>query len=225
MNAIKRFVMNHIDWVLFVVLTGFGLYVVACRPWGFDPGAAAGLAGALFGGAALLLGNWINRANERFKAEQEQAGQVEKLKTLIAAELVDVACGLMDAKRLVDAAILSRRAGGSVADTLDMSPYRPRQMPFTDGLGTKLLAVEKEAIDAIATLRSNLAVTRQSMDEITAGTRFGLLKATSLSNGLGHDMTILAKAFSHIAPNRKLHLQNAEAELVTEILKREANPI
>ncbi|QFY44520.1 hypothetical protein F6R98_19370 [Candidatus Methylospira mobilis] len=225
MNAIKRFVMNHIDWVLFVVLTGFGLYVVACRPWGFDLGAAAGLAGALFGGAALLLGNWINRANERFKAEQEQAGQVEKLKTLIAAELVDVACGLMDAKRLVDAAIHSRRADGSVADTLDMSPYRPRQMPFTDSLGTKLLAVEKEAIDAIATLRSNLAVTRQSMDEITAGTSFGLLKATLMSNGLGHDMTILAEAFSHIAPNRKLRLQNAEPELVTEILKRAANPI
>lgn len=50
---------------------------------GHDQAAAAGLAGALFGGAALLLGNWINRANDRFKAAQEQAGQVEKLKTML----------------------------------------------------------------------------------------------------------------------------------------------
>jgi hypothetical protein len=98
-------VMNHVDLVLFAALVAFGWYVLACRPWGIghDQAAAAGLAGALFGGAALLLGNWINRANDRFKAVQEQAGQVEKLKTMIAAELVDVACGLMSAKQLVDA--------------------------------------------------------------------------------------------------------------------------
>ena len=63
-------VMNHIDLVLFAALVAFGWYVLACRPWGIghDQAAAAGLAGALFGGAALLLGNWINRANDRFKA-------------------------------------------------------------------------------------------------------------------------------------------------------------
>lgn len=219
-------IMNHIDLVLFAALVAFGWYVLASRPWGIghDQAAAAGLAGALFGGAALLLGNWINRANDRFKAAQEQAGQIEKLKTMIAAELVDVACGLMSAKQLVDAAIISARAGGQVSEALDMSPYRPRQMPFTDSLGTKLLALEKGAIDAIATLRSNLAVTRQSMDEVTAGARFGLLKATSLSNGLGHDMTVLAEVFTHIAPARKLLIADAEPELVTEILKRAANP-
>ena len=187
-------IMNHIDLVLFVALVAFGGYVLACRPWGIghDQAAAAGLAGALFGGTALLLGNWINRANDRFKAAQEQAGQVEKLKALIAAELVDVACGLMSAKQLVDVAVTSLHVGGPVSETLDMSLYRPRQMPFTDSLGTKLLALEKGAIDAIATLRSNLAVTRQGMDDVTAGARFGLLKATSRSNGLSHDMTVLA---------------------------------
>lgn len=79
-------------------------------------------------------------------------------------------------------------------------------MPFTDSLGTKLLVLKKGAIDAIAILRSNLAVTRQSMDEMAAGARFGLLKAISLSNGLGHDMTVLAEAFTHIAPTRKLRI-------------------
>jgi hypothetical protein len=217
-------VMTYVDLLLFVLLIVAGWYVVACRPWGVDQAAAAGLAGALFGGAALLLGNWINRANDRFKAAQEQAGQIEKLKILIAAELVDVACGLMSAKQLVDAAIISLRAGGPVSETLDMSLYRPRLMPFTDSLGPKLLALEKGAIDAITTLRSNLAVTRQSMDEVTAGARFGLLKATSLSNGLGHDMSILAEVFTHIAPTRKLLPLGAEPELVAEVLNRAAKP-
>ena len=38
------------------------------------------------------------------------------------------------------------------------------------------------------------------MDEVTAGARFGLLKATSLSESLGHDMAVLAEVFTHIAP-------------------------
>lgn len=214
--------MTYIDLLLFVVLIGAGGYVMEYRPCGLDQAAAAGLTGALFGGAALLLGNWVNRYNDRVKAEQDQASQVEKLKAMIAAELVDVALGLMRAKQLVDAAIIILRAGGPVSATLDMSPYRPRQMPFTDSLGTKLLALGNGAIDAIATLRSNLAVTRLSMDEVTAGAHFGLLKATSLSDGLGHDMTILAEVFTHIAPNRMLRMPDKEPGLVTEILKRAA---
>lgn len=80
--------MNHIDLVLFLALVAFGWYVLACRPWGIghDQAAAAGLAGALFGGAALLLDNWINRVNDRLKAAQEQADQVEKLKAIGDAE-------------------------------------------------------------------------------------------------------------------------------------------
>ncbi|NHR04474.1 hypothetical protein HA052_04615 [Chromobacterium haemolyticum] len=221
--TIKSCIMNHIDLVLFVVLVAGGWYILICSEQ--DRAAAAGLAGALFGGAALLLGNWINRANDRSKAAQEQADQVEKLKTLIAAELVDVACGLMNSKQLVDAAIVSLNAGGHVDESLDMSAYRPRQMPFTDSLGAKVLVMGTGAIDAIVMLRSNLAVTRQRMDEVTAGARFGLLKATSLSSSLGHDMGVLAETFEHVAPDRKLLLPDAgEPELVTEILKRAAKP-
>ena len=60
--------------------------------------------------------------------------------------------------------------------------------------------------------RRRLAVTRQGMDEVTAGARFGLLKkATSLSNGLSHDMTVLAEVFAHVAPTRKLLIADAES--------------
>lgn len=73
-----------------------------------------GLAGALFGGAGLLLGNWINRFNDRLKASKEQTAEVGKLKAMIAAELIDMACGLISAKQLIDAAIVNLEAGGPV---------------------------------------------------------------------------------------------------------------
>lgn len=54
---------------------------------------------------------------------------------------------------------------------------------------------------------------------------FGLsmITATVLSNGLKHDMTVLAEVFEHIASIRKLALRGEdEPKLVTEILKRAA---
>jgi hypothetical protein len=210
--------------VLFGVLIAVGWYILAYLPCGIGKEQAAGLAGALFGGAALLLGNWINRLNDRAKTNQEQTVQVKKLKALIAAELVNVAVDLMSAKQFVDAALITQHAGGLVPDSLDMSQYQLRQMSFTDGLGTHLLALEQDAIDAIVTLRSDLAITQKCMSEVTAGARFGLMTATSLSNGLGNNMLILREVFSHIEPIRKLHLPNAEPELVTAILTRLAKP-
>lgn len=212
------------ELVLFVALIGCGIWFVASHPWGLDASAAASLAGALFGGAAVLLGNWINRANSRHQNVREMESRRMKLKALIAAELVNVAAGLISAKELMDAAIISAKAQGSVPTQFDMSRYRPRAMPFTDSLGTELLLLEHQAIDALTTLRSNLAVTRQDMDEITAGATFTLLKATALSNGLGHDMTILAKALERIAPTRKLQLSGKEPELATGMLNRAAQP-
>ena len=180
------------------------------------------LAGALFGGAAVLLGNWINRVNSRHQNFCEIEERREKLKALVGAELVNVAVGLIGAKNLMDAAIVSAVAQGSVATQLDMGRYRPRAMPFTDSLGTELLILEHRAIDALTTLRSNLAITTREMDEITSGTTFRLLKATALSNGLGHDMTILAKALECFIPTRKLTVPGKEPELATTILKRAA---
>jgi hypothetical protein len=212
------------DPVLLVALIACGIWFVAYRPWGLDPSAGASLAGALFGGAAVLLGNWINRATSRHRTIRETEDRRIKLKTLIAAELVGVAVGLIGAKKLMDAAIISSMAQGSVATKLDMDRYRPRAMPFTESLGTELLLLEHQAIDALTTLRSNLAITQHEMDEITAGATFGLLKATTLSNGLGHDMTVLAETLERIAPTRKLRLTGKEPELAINILKRAAQP-
>lgn len=217
-----RQAISHIELLLFMVLIMVSVYVMAYQPWCIDPAAASSLSGALFGGAALLLGNWINRINDRHRAEQEQAEQIENLKTLIAGEMVNVAAGLIYAKQHVDSAIISLNVGGPVPEKLDMNRYRPRLMPMTESLGPKLLALERSAIDAITTLRSNLAVSRNSMDEVTAGKRFGMLVAQSLSEGLSHDMKILSDVFTHIAPTRKLELPGKQPELAIDVLNKAA---
>lgn len=88
--------------------------------------------------------------------------------------------------------------------------------------------LETPAVDALTTLRSNLAQTHRSMEgrAETVKATFGLSMtiATSLSNGLAHDMTVLVEAIEHIAPTRKLALPGNEPELATEIQRRAAQP-
>lgn len=187
--------------------------------------AIATLVGALFGGAALLLGNWINRWNERSKACKDLEKRVSKLKAMIAAELVNVACGLIDAKEMMEAAVRTAQAGGGLPNNEDLTRYAPRLMPFTDNLGSKLLILEQREIDVLTTLRSNLATTRMIMDEVSSGRRsFGLLTATQLDGSIRHDMKILSEAFEHFAPERKLALMGKDPQHATTILRRLSQP-
>ena len=204
---------------VFIFAVAIGLVLAVCRPWGLNQAAAATLAGALFGGAAVVLGNGLNRWEDWRKRKD----RVRSLKTLIAAELVDVACGLLPAKEEMDAAITSAQAGGNITTPPIWSSCWPRPMPFTWGLGMELLALGQPAIDALTTLRSNLATTRSLMDQF-AGAPFGLLKAISLSTSLGQSMKVLSEAFIHIAPDRKFQLPGKKPELATSILDRASNP-
>ncbi|MFI4940329.1 MAG: hypothetical protein ACHP7O_08335 [Burkholderiales bacterium] len=110
-----------------------------------DAAAVASLVGALFGGAALLLGNWINRRSERRRAAEDLRVRRIQIKTLIAAELVNVAAGLISAKSFVDAAFTTLNSGGYVYDQTNLNSYLPRPMPFSDSLGTELLTLESPA--------------------------------------------------------------------------------
>ena len=53
-----------IDLVLFVLLMAGALWLMYWQNNRLDAAAVSTLAGALFGGAAVVLGNWINRSNE-----------------------------------------------------------------------------------------------------------------------------------------------------------------
>lgn len=214
MSRIKE----NIESILAFLLTLFGLFVLFVKPVGGNVEASAGLSGALFGSAAVLIGNAINGYYQQSATIEKEAAQVEKIKTLIAAELINIVCGLIDAKRIIDAAIATIDAGGSVSDKLDMARYLPRPMPFTDSLGVEILLLDKKAVDAIATLRSNLEITRKEMNEITAGSSFRL-KVRSLSDSLAFDSGVLAELLTYIAPNRKLKMESNDERLVVDILR------
>jgi hypothetical protein len=69
-----------IDLILFIVLAAFGTLVIVSKPCALDPPSAAALSGAMYGGAALLLGNWINRVSEWRRTTAEAAQRVELVK-------------------------------------------------------------------------------------------------------------------------------------------------
>jgi hypothetical protein len=216
MKALRR----NSDLAIAALLVICGLLVLRSFKSNFDAGAISALAGALFGGAAVLGGNWLNRE----QATEDLAQRRSALNALIAAELVSVAAGYMSAKHFVDAALTTKQAGGNVPDHVDMSLYMPRGMPFTDSLGSDLLTLDRSAIDAIATLRSNLAITRMNMEAITEGRdHFGFLQISALAGGIRHDIGVLADAFAHIAPARQFRLSDRPAEPATAILRRLAN--
>ncbi|MEM5405126.1 hypothetical protein [Paraburkholderia unamae] len=215
----KRRIAGINDLWVCVTLSAIAVWLAASQK--LDVDAVATLSGALFGGAAILLGNWTNRYGERIRAAEERQERGDVLKKLIAAELVNVAAGLFDANEIVDSAVQTREAGGHVPDRFDMTSYLPREMPFTDNLGVELLVFEHPVIDALATLRGNLVLTRRAMQAVTEGrAAFGLIQAKSLSASIKHDMAILAEAFNNVAPNRKVQLGDGPAELAVDILNR-----
>ena len=210
--------------MLFVLLTASASWLMYWQNNRLDAAAVSTLAGALFGGAAVLLGNWINRANEWRRAAEELDERRAKLKMLIAAELVNVAAGYLSTKRLIDSALESLYStGGSLPDHAILTQYLPRDMPLTNGLGIELLTLEKTAIDALVTFQSNLTITRMRMEEAASGeVHLGLLRLGGIAAGLAHDMGILAECFDHIAPTRKLKLTDKPAELASILLRRTA---
>jgi hypothetical protein len=214
---------SNADLWLFLVLVGAGLVVVWFQYQKPDAAAAATLAGAMFGGGAVLLGNWISRRAERERLASEAEDRRSKFKTLITAELVNLAAGLIGSKEYFHAASLHAAGGGVLQQQPDLIRSLPREMPFVASAGVELLQLEQPAIDALVTLRVSLALTRTEMESIIDGRdRFGLLRIGAVSNALSHDLDLLAQAFERIAPTRRLSLADCEPELASVLLRRVA---
>jgi hypothetical protein len=179
------------------------------------------LGGALIGAAGALLALLVVDWRQTVAARQLRAEKLDSTCKLIAAELVNVALGLIQTKRTMDVAIETYHNNDVVPENENFERDRPREMPLTDSLGADLLILPSSSLDALATLKANLARTADSLAEISSGRqRFGLLAAQRLSGGLAHDMTVLAKCFDCFAPERKLEFSNRpKAELATELLR------
>ena len=166
------------------------------------------------------MGNSLNRRAAVAHAEQERAAQVENVRTLITAELVNVAAGLMGALDLVNAAIISGvhyLNGASIA----LHSYLPRAMPYTEGLEEGVLMLSPDQVDVLAVLRSNLTLTRSNIEDILAnGAKYRAMGTGEVKRILCHDMDILAQAFERIAPTRKLALGEKAPELASALLRK-----
>ena len=151
-------IVKNSDLLLSVLLVVLGLWSMQCAT---DTAAAAALAGALFGGAAVLLGNWINRMYESRRALDDLGQRRSSLQKLITAELVTTAVGYLNAKRELDIALspdANLVVGGFGPVLSTVSQHLPRAMPRTSGLGTELLILEESAIDALVTFQGCQAI-------------------------------------------------------------------
>lgn len=202
--------LDNLDLLPTLVLVGLGAGILS----GFEGPAAYGLAGALIGGGLGLAGHWFNRLYLRLG----DAAKARKVRKLIAAELVNVTSGLLDAERVLEAKIRASQAGGSVGN--DLTGVAPRPMSRTAELSAELLLLTEQEIDVLATLENNLALSRSAVAQEATSTA-PMLSATRLHSFLRNDADVVRQAFLLFAPDRKLLLDPAKPpELAVDILDR-----
>lgn len=207
-------------WTPVLLLAAGAVALMVWIGWhgGLSEPSLGALLGALVGAAAILGGVLLDRSQGRAEVAREAARRREKLKSLITAELVSVAVGLLEAADFVGAIIQSPNGRVLSGELVD---YVTRPVPFTTDLGAELLALSPEEIDAISTLRSSLSQTEMLMlkeKNPSAAVPSGLLRA--ILSGIHRDMRHLADVFEAFAPERTLVLDGGTPERATMLLRR-----
>ena len=212
-------VVSLTDLVLFLLMLSGAAWLIWWQNNRPDAGAVATLIGALFGGAAVLLGNWINRLNDKRLSQRDAAERLERLRTAVTAELVDLATSLIRPNEFVSVSLVQVEARGGLVP-MNLMSYLPPEMPYTFGQADLLLLTTKQ-IDALMMLRANLRITTRQMVETSSDTGgTGLLAVSSLAAGLRHTTAITAECFEKIAPERMFTIFGKEPELFSDLLKR-----
>jgi hypothetical protein len=198
---------------LLLVASGVSTLVYVVNP------AAMGLGGSLIGAGIGLVGHWFNRLYQRLAKDKKDAAEIRKIKALVTAELVNVSFGLIGAERTLAGLVKAIYAGASVGN--EVFGLSPRPTPRSSGMSSELLLLTEREIDVLATLESNLALTRLAVDEAANG--LSTMSSLTAQRILGHvrgDMELLRQAFECFAPERKFQLEDGKPELATEILGR-----
>jgi hypothetical protein len=213
-----------VNFILFCALVAIAAWLVWWQSNRLDAGAVATLIGALLGGAALLLGNGISALDERTRARDAQEKRQAKLKTFITGELVGVAVDLLSGKRILEAAFVQlHSAGGNQRlGGIGVAENFPRDLSLTMSLAAELLVLERDDMEVLISLHTNLEVTRADVKEVAQG-YLGILQIGRLVQGLAQDMENLAQCFDRIAPTRKLQFLGSEPELASKILRDAAH--
>jgi hypothetical protein len=132
---------RKIGWLPVAVLVLAAVLLLALgRHHGLSDETVGGLVGSFIGAAAILSGVLFDRGQRRIDDLESTEERRQKLKALIASELVNVATGMIGAESFVDSALYETSKGPSVP-AADFLRHLPRPMLFTDSLGTALLAL------------------------------------------------------------------------------------
>jgi hypothetical protein len=217
-----------VPWIIVFALAAAGLSAPALGPKLFGLSAennaalSGALGGALLGAAGALVAMLIVDWRQRAAAADALSERKRNAEKLITAELVNAAFAMIATKRNLEEDLEDANRGVTLPTTKHFGRDMPRAMPLTDGLGADLLILDSEAIDALVTLKSNMARSGEAMEEVTSGRRpYGGWVAGQLSAALRHDMSVLAECFDKFAPTRKFKLAvGSKPELASEALRR-----
>lgn len=222
-----RNIKNNIDIYLAIFLVVMGIAILIF-PWVEKSEIKGALAGALISGAALLLGNWINRYNDRYLVEEETEKNRVKLKALIVPNLVNVFYNLMYIKNQLDN--FSEYSVGYNEKLEDSEFYDfISKISVTilslEYLGAELLLLEKHDINSLAMLRIGLEETRILVGNISLYRGQHAFDNPFLSEKIKANMGLLCTAFEQITPTLELNLKyDSEKITAIELLKQAINP-
>jgi hypothetical protein len=199
------------------MVLGIAAFLVAVLGETFSQ-VVGSLAGAMFAAAAAIASvlmrdqldekkRAISKREESQRRAREYQNRLEKIKTLITAELTAVAAALLQVKR----------RGHVFADRDE-----PPAMPSTDNLGSELLALEKQQIDALATSRLQLQQTRMIMADKTRTGPLTRADEALIRDLMDDDMNALSTLFELIAPSLEIQLPNEEPEIAFRLLRKMA---
>ncbi len=207
--------------VLVAVFLAYGAVIVVRNGTclGLSDNVAGALAGAMIGAAGIFIGSSLDKLSTWWNARADLEDRSQRIRTLVTAELVNVAAGLIGAHLFLRQIISANAVGPSA----DLRPYQPRPMPFTAGLGAELLNLSAKQIDVLSTLLGNMQITRGDFSDLIELNRgFTGLDAVKLKNAVSADMLILSEVFEQFAPARKLSLQGKASQLAVTLLRDEA---
>lgn len=212
--------------VLVLLLAGIGVAAPRIGPMlKLEPPSTGALTGALIGSAAAMLGALLTSLHASAGKKSSDAARRGAIKTLITAELVNVAAGYITLQRVLRAARRTTTAGASISP-LDLSSDAPRSMPFTSALGTELLILSPQELEVLSILESNTMETQRQIRDLSTREGFvGWVSITTLCQGVAHDMEILVQAFERFAPTRRLAIEGREPEPAVVLLRRLATEL
>lgn len=200
-TIIMRLMLAWSNWIIVLTLAGIGIVLIRF-PLLIGPiDAAASLAGALFGAAAIFAGTEITKQDQRAREKSDLLEKQRRLRAALMVELVRISVNHMESAKLFDLAARERSQGQSSPTIPDLTHYLPEEPFVYQALLTQVPLLPEAEIDALATFYGNLGLTRKAIHENNG---LGLLRARELANSCALDCEQAANVVALFAPERKI---------------------